>query len=207
MANDKWTDPQKMWDERFGQAEPVYGEQPNAYLRAQAHRLTPGSKILVPGDGYGRNGLWLARQDFQVSTVDLSPVGVERARKSAQAAGLTMTIEEADLATWTWPVGEFDGVASIFLHLPPDLRPQIHARILGALKADGLLIIEAFTPAQLQRSSGGPKQLELLYTAEILQRDFAGAEVLELQEVEINLDEGRLHRGRAAVVHGVFRKQ
>ncbi len=207
MTDDKWASPQKMWDERFGQAEPVYGEQPNAYLRAQAHRLAPGCKILVPGDGYGRNGIWLARRGFQVTTVDLSPVGVERARKSAQAAGLAMTIEEADLATWSWPVGEFEAVASIFLHLPPAIRPQIHARMLGALKPGGLLIIEAFTPAQLQHSSGGPKQLELLYTAEILREDFAAAEVLELLEAETDLDEGHLHRGRAAVVHGVFRRK
>ncbi|HKM80920.1 MAG TPA: class I SAM-dependent methyltransferase [Candidatus Acidoferrum sp.] len=207
MANDKWNNPQKMWDERFAQAEPVYGEHPNAYLCAQAHRLTPGCKILVPGDGYGRNGIWLARQGFRVTTVDLSPIGVERARKSAQAAGLTMSIEEADLAAWNWPVGEFDAVASIFLHLPPDLRPQIHAQMLGALKRGGLLILEAFTPAQLQHSSGGPKQLELLYTTEILQKDFAATEALELLEVKTDLDEGRMHRGRAAVVHGVFRKR
>jgi SAM-dependent methyltransferase len=207
MADEKWANPQKMWDERFAQAEPVYGEQPNAYLHAQAHRLAPGCKILVPGDGYGRNGLWLATQGFRVSTVDLSPVGVERARKSAQAAGLAMSIEEADLATWTWPVGDFDAVASIFLHLPPDLRPHIHGKMLAALKPGGLLIIEAFTPAQLRHSSGGPKQLELLYTAEMLRKDFIGAEELELLEVEIDLDEGSMHRGRAAVVHGVFRKQ
>jgi SAM-dependent methyltransferase len=207
MADGKWANPQNMWDERFAQAEPVYGEQPNAYLRAQAHRLNPRSKVLVPADGYGRNGLWLARQGFQVTTVDLSPVGVERARKSAQASGLVMSIEEADLATWTWPVGDFDAVASIFLHLPPDLRPQIHGKMLAALKPGGLLIIEAFTPAQLQHSSGGPKQVELLYTAEILREDCIGADVLELLEGEIDLDEGRMHRGRAAVVHGVFRKQ
>jgi len=207
MADDKWANPQKMWDERFAQAEPVYGEQPNAYLCAQSLRLTPGCKILVPGDGYGRNGLWLARQGFQVSTVDLSPVGVERAHKSAQAAGLAMSIEEADLATWTWPVAEFDAVASIFLHLPPDIRAQIHAQMLAAVKPGGLLIIEAFTPAQLQHSSGGPRQLDLLCTADILREDFRPAEALELLEVEIDLDEGRLHRGRAAVVHGVFRRQ
>ena len=207
MADDKWANPQKMWDERFAQTEPVYGDQPNAYLRAQAHRFTPGCKILVPGDGYGRNGIWLAKQSFQVTTVDLSPVGVERARKSAQADGLVMSIEEADLATWNWPVGEFDALASIFLHLPPDLRPQIHGHMLGTLKPAGLLIIEAFTPAQLQHSSGGPKQVELLYTAEILRKDFAAAEALELLEAEIDLDEGRMHRGPAAVVHGVLRKQ
>jgi hypothetical protein len=79
--------------------------------------------------------------------------------------------------------------------------------MLAALKPGGLLIIEAFTPAQLQHSSGGPKQVELLFTAEILRKDFVWAEALELQEAEIDLDEGRMHRGRAAVVHGVFRKR
>lgn len=207
MLNDKWANPQKMWDERFAQAESVYGEQPNAYLRAQVYSLTPGCKILVPGDGYGRNGIWLARQGFRVTTVDLSPVGVARARESAHAASLTMAIEQTDLATWIWPVGEFDAVVSIFLHLPPELRPQIHAKMSGALKPGGLLIIEAFTPAQLRHTSGGPKQLELLYTAEILRKDFAASEVLELKEVEVDLDEGHMHRGPAAVVHGVFKKK
>jgi len=207
MANDKWANPQKMWDERFAEAEPVYGEHPNTYLLAQTQRLPRGCKILVPGDGYGRNGIWLARQGFQVSTVDLSSVGVARARQSAQAAGLTMSIEHADLASWTWPVGEYDAVASLFLHLPPELRPQIHAQMLGTLKPGGLLIIEAFSPAQLRHSSGGPKQAELLYTAEVLRTDFVSADVLELQEVEVEIDEGRLHRGRAAVVRGVFRKK
>ncbi len=205
MANEKWANPQKMWDERFTQAEPVYGEQPNAYLRAQSLRLSPACKILVPGDGYGRNGIWLASQGFKVSTVDLSPVGVARARQSAQAASLTMSIEQAELSSWIWPVGEFDAVASIFLHLPPEVRPRVHAKMLGALKPGGLLIIEAFTPAQLRHSSGGPKQVGLLYNDEILRKDFAGAEVLELQELEVEIDEGHMHRGPAAVVHGVFR--
>jgi cyclopropane fatty-acyl-phospholipid synthase-like methyltransferase len=196
-----------MWDERFSQPEAVYGETPNSYLQAQAFWLKPGMKALVPADGYGRNGVWLAKQGLQVHTVDLSPVGVERARKAAQAAGLGMTIELADLSTWNWPVEEFDVAVSIFLHLSPDLRAKINASMLRALRLGGLVIIEAFTPAQRQHSSGGPKQLELLYTADMLRQDFASAEVVELEETEIELDEGHMHRGPAAVVHGVFRKK
>jgi cyclopropane fatty-acyl-phospholipid synthase-like methyltransferase len=206
VASDKWANPQKMWDERFSQPEAVYGETPNAYLQAQAFWLKPGMKVLVPADGYGRNGVWLAKQGLQVHTVDLSPVGVERARKAAQAAGLGMTIELADLSTWKWPVEEFDAAVSIFLHLSPGLRAKINASMLRALRPGGLVIIEAFTPAQLQHSSGGPKQLELLYTADMLRQDFASAEVVELEETEIELGEGHMHRGPAAVVHGVFRK-
>lgn len=204
MANDKWANPQLMWDERFSQVEPVYGEEPNTYLRAQVARLKPNSKVFVPGDGYGRNGLWLARQGFQVHTVDLSPIGVERARKAAETTGVKMIAEQADLSAWNWPENEFDAVAAIYLHLPPGARTKLHEKMFRALRSGGILILEAFTPAQLQHSSGGPKQLDLLYTAEMLREDFAAADVLELEEREIHLDEGRMHRGPAAVVRAVF---
>jgi len=201
------SNPAAMWDERFSQPEPVYGEQPNSYLRAQVGRLPAGASVLVPGDGYGRNGLWLAKQGFRVHTVDLSPIGVERARNSARDAGLSLTIEQADLSTWAWPQNQFDAVFSIFLHLFPDVRPAIHANMLRALLPGGICVLEAFTPAQLKFSSGGPKQVDLLYSAEILRQDFAAAEILALEETTVSLDEGRLHRGPGAVVYGMFRKK
>jgi cyclopropane fatty-acyl-phospholipid synthase-like methyltransferase len=207
MATDKWANPQKMWDERFSQPEPVYGDAPNDFLQAQAFRLQPGMKVLVPGDGYGRNGIWLARQGLQVHTVDLSPVGVKRAQKAARAAGVRMTIELGDLSVWDWPQEELDAVVSIFMHLPPELRVKVHASMLRAVKPGGMVILEAFTPAQLQHSSGGPKQVELLYAADMLRRDFAPAEALELEEKERELDEGRMHRGLASVVRAVFQKK
>lgn len=206
MATDKWANPRAMWDERFSQTEPVYGEKPNGFLQSQAFRLKPGMKVFVPGDGYGRNGIWLAKQSLQVHTVDLSPVGVERATKAARAAGVQITIEQADLSTWKWPFGEFDAVVSIFVHLPPEARTKIHASMLHALKPSGLVILEAFTPAQLQHSSGGPKQVDLLYTTALLRQDFVGAEPLLLEEKEIQLNEGHMHRGSAAVVQAVLRR-
>lgn len=207
MPDDKWANPRKMWDERFSQAEPVYGEEPNAYLREQSARLKQGMKVLVPADGYGRNGVWLAKHGFQVHTVDLSPVGVERARQAAQAAGVQMRIEQADLTAWDWPVSEFDAVTAIFLHLPPDVRPKVHASMLRALKAGGIVILEAFNPGQMKHTSGGPKQVELLYTADMLRRDFALAEAVELEEKEVYIHEGRMHSGPAAVVRAVFKSR
>jgi SAM-dependent methyltransferase len=207
MANDKWANPQLMWDERYSEVEPVYGEEPNAYLRAKVGRLKKGAKVFVPGDGYGRNGLWLAKQGFQVRSVDLSLVGVERARKAATAAGVKMVAEQADLASWNWPENEFDAVAAIFLHLPPALRPRNHQKMLGALKPGGIVILEAFTPAQLRYSSGGPKQLELLYSAEMLREDFSAANALKLEEREVHLEEGHMHSGPAASVRAVFQRK
>jgi SAM-dependent methyltransferase len=206
MHTDKWANPQKMWDERFSQEKPVYGERPNAFLAAQSSRFQPDAKLLVPGDGYGRNGIWLARQGLDVHTVDWSAVGIERARQTAQAAGVRMLIEQGDLSTWRWPLAQFDGVFAIFLHLAPEVRAPIHAAMLRAVKPGGLVVLEAFSPAQLKHTSGGPKQVELLYTVEMLREDFAGAEVVLLEEKETEIQEGHMHNGPAAVVQGIFRR-
>ena len=206
MPNDKWANPQKMWDERFSQHELIYGEKPNAFLAEQSSRFSRGMKLLVPADGYGRNGIWLAKQGFNVHTVDLSPIGVERARKAALAAGANLPIEQADLTTWNWPAKQFDGVLAIFLHLAPSDRTKVHASMLRTAKPGGLIILEAFSPAQLQHNSGGPKQVELLYTAEMLRQDFASADPLLLEEKETHISEGYMHSGSAAVVRAVFRK-
>jgi len=205
MFPDKWANPQAVWDERYGTAEPLFGWKPNVYLEEHVKRLQRGAKILLPGDGYGRNGIWLAKQGFQVHTVDLSPVGVERARQSAQAEGLHMIIEQADLSTWRWPVNEFDAIAEIFLHLPSAVRRVVHASIFRALKPGGIAIIQSFTPGQLQFSSGGPKDVDMLCTAELLREEFAGAEILELEEKTVHLEEGHKHSGLGAVVQAVFR--
>jgi SAM-dependent methyltransferase len=211
MATDKWANPRAMWDERFSQTEPAYGEKPNGFLESQAHRLKPGMKVLVPADGYGRNGIWLAKQGLEVHTVDLSPVGVERARKNAQAAGVKITMEVADLSTWNWPVAEYGAVVAIFLHLPPDARAKVHASMLRALKPGGIVILEAFSPEQLKYKSGGPKDVALLYTAESLSRDFAEEaghmETVLLEEKVVELSEGHMHSGPGAVVRAVFRKR
>jgi SAM-dependent methyltransferase len=203
---DKWANPQKMWDERFSQEKLVYGERPNAFLAEQSSRFQPDAKLLVPGDGYGRNGIWLAQQGFDVHTVDWSQVGVERARQTAQAAGVKMLIEQGDLATWRWPLAQFDAVFTIFLHLPPEVRAPIHASMLRAVKPGGLVVLQAFSPGQLKHTSGGPKQVELLYTPEMLREDFAGAEVLQLEAKETEIQEGHMHSGMASVVQGVFQR-
>jgi len=206
MTQDKWADPKAMWDERFSKAEPVYGHEPNSYVKAQVSRLKPGMKILVPADGYGRNGVWLAKQGFQVHTIDLSPVGVERARKAAQAANVEVKMEVADLASWNWPVYEYDAIVTIFFHLPSQTRARIHGSMVKALKPGGIIILQAFSPEQLRYTSGGPKQVDMLYTPELLRQDFAGTEALELEEKVVQLEEGHMHNGPGAVVQGVFRK-
>lgn len=200
----------EFWDARYGEAEFIYGTAPNAYLASQAKRFAAGQTALVPGDGEGRNSVWLASLGLAVVAVDLSAAGVAKGKRLAEERGVSVDFVCADLTAWQWPVGEFDVVAAIYLHLPCELRPRLHAAMVATLKPGGLLVIEAFTPDQLplqvQYGSGGPNRVDMLFTAELLRADFAGCEPLELAEARIELAEGAKHSGPSAVVRGVFQR-
>lgn len=199
-------DPAAFWDARFAGEDYWYGTAPNAWLAHEARRLRPGGTVLVPADGEGRNGVWLARNGFRVTAVDISARGLEKARRLAERHGVSLELEHADLRSWRWPEACFDGVVAIFAHFGPEVRPVLHRRMLGALVPGGLLLLEAYTPDQLRRGTGGPRDPALLYRAADLRADFAAAELLLLEEVETELAEGIGHRGRSAVVRLIARR-
>jgi cyclopropane fatty-acyl-phospholipid synthase-like methyltransferase len=194
------------WNQRFASADYFYGTEPNAFLVSQRQYLQPGMRALAVADGEGRNGVWLAQQGLEVLSVDASEVGLRKARELAARRGVSLRTQLVELTTWTWPEAEFDVVVAVFIHFPPEHRARMHEKMLRALKPGGVLILEAFTPQQLRYKTGGPPVAEMLYTAQMLHRDFSGAEILQLQETLADLQEGSGHRGTAAVVRLVLRR-
>jgi SAM-dependent methyltransferase len=194
------------WDERYAAGGFQFGEAPNDYLRSQAWRFRPGMRAVVPGDGEGRNGVWLAEQGLAVTSLDWSPVGVAKAEALAAKRGVRLDAVVADVARWDWPAAAFDLAAWIYLHLPPSDRAAACTGVVRALKPGGLLVLECFTPAQQGRRSGGPKDPALLWSREVVEAEFAGFTILELTEGTVLLDEGPRHQGPAEVVRGVLRK-
>jgi cyclopropane fatty-acyl-phospholipid synthase-like methyltransferase len=199
-------DPVTFWDQKYGDDAYFYGKAANAWLVSQAARLRPGMRALSVADGEGRNGVWLAEQGLEVTAVDASAKGIAKARTLAAERGVTVEHIQADLTSWTWPTAAFDVAVAIFAHFTPEHRPGIHRGMLDALKPGGLVLIEAYSPYQHLHRTGGPPDLDMLYTAWRLEQDLQGAEILELAEVTIELQEGRGHSGTSAVVRVVARK-
>jgi SAM-dependent methyltransferase len=193
------------WDERYGAPGFAYGTTPNRWLEARVGDIRPGGRVLSLGEGEGRNAVWLAERGFSVDAVDASSVGLEKARELAARRGVRIRTQVDDLATYRPEPGAYDALVLVFVHLPPTLRSMVHAEGARALRPGGVLILEAFTPLQLGRPSGGPRQAELLYEVATLRSDFPGLDWTVLEEAEIELDEGPFHRGMAAVVRGVGR--
>ena len=192
------------WDQRYAEPGFAFGEAPNAFLAAQKPRFRQGMRALVPGDGEGRNGVWLAELGLNVTTVDASKIGVHKANLLSAERGVTIDAHCADLSVWKWPEAEFDVVAAIYLHFPKADRARMHGRMLAALKPGGILILEGYSPRQLLHrangSVGGPPDPAMLFEPNDLRSDFAAAEIMVLVELEAILAEGKRHTGRSSVV-------
>jgi cyclopropane fatty-acyl-phospholipid synthase-like methyltransferase len=195
------------WDERYAQPGFLFGETPNAFLTSQACRLVPGQSALALADGEGRNGVWLAEQGLRVHAVDASPVALEKSRALADRRGVSLEWEQTDLQDWNWPVAAYDVVAVIFTQfVGPEGRARQFAGIRQALRPGGLLIMQGYTPRQLEYATGGPPHAENMYTEALLREAFGDWEILHLQEHDDVIDEGAGHSGLSALIDLVARK-
>jgi SAM-dependent methyltransferase len=197
----------EFWDRMYAGDAYRFGVEPNAFLASRASAIPKRARVLCIGDGEGRNGVWLARQGFRVTSLDQSPVAARKCAELAARAGVELDCVVGRLPGHALPEAAFDAIVLIFVHLPPPLRQDVHAAALRALAPGGVVILEAFTPAQLGRRSGGARFVEALQTAKALAEDFAALEIRELAELETELDEGEGHRGPAAVVRLVAAKR
>lgn len=199
--------PADTWDKRFAADGYLFGVEPNEWLRKHASVWPLAAKVLCVADGEGRNSTWLASRGLQVDAFDISTVGVSKATQLAKTQGVTVNFEVADCETYHWPEAGYDGVAAIFIQFAdPELRARIFSRIVQSLKPGGILILQGYTPKQLDYRTGGPPQASHLYTEAMLRSAFSEMEVEVLQEYEAELSEGAAHKGHSALIGLVARR-
>jgi SAM-dependent methyltransferase len=194
------------WDEKYQDSEYVYGTSPNAFLKDYLSNVGNHLKILFPCDGEGRNAVYAASLGHEVTAFDFSQSGKEKALKLAKDNQVNIDYHVEDAITFYYGIKDFDLIVFVFAHFLPEVRHLIHQKAKHSLKQGGTILLEAFSPEQLENSSGGPKNPAMLYTEEILTDDFTGLQISTLQKLEAVLDEGPLHQGKASVVRLIARK-
>ncbi|WP_317045797.1 class I SAM-dependent methyltransferase [Brumimicrobium salinarum] len=153
----------EFWDNRYADVDFAYGEAPNEYFKEQLFKLTPG-KILLPGDGEGRNSVCAARSGWEVDAFDISREGKKKADQLAEKHKLSINYQVGALEDLTYPPNTFDVIALIFTHFDPKIRAQYRKEFIRLLKPGGLIISESFSKKHLALNSknpkvGGPKRL------------------------------------------------
>lgn len=194
-----------MWDERYAESEWAYGTEPNDFLVDVAGAIPRHGRVLCLAEGQGRNAVYLAERGHTVTAMDLSEVGLARARELAEKRGVTIDTERGDLADYDLGAARWDAIVSIWAHVPSVLRRALHRRVVRALAPGGVYLLEAYTPEQVQLGTGGPPNPDLCVPVEVLSEELAGL-ILERCEAKRRLvSEGRYHQGESAVVQVVAR--
>lgn len=191
-----------MWDERYSQPGFAYGTEPNEFLAAVAGRI-PIGRVLSLGEGEGRNAAYLAGLGHRVVAVDQSPVGLAKAQRLAADRGLTIETVCDDLDGFLIEPGTWAGIVSIFCHLPRRVRGPVYAAAVRGLQPGGILVLEAYTPQQIGRGTGGPQDPDMLVSLAGLTEELAGLELVHARELDREVREGAYHTGVAAVVQVV----
>jgi len=195
------------WNARYATDDYIFGTAPNVFLASQSALIRPGMRALAIADGEGRNGVWLAEQGAAVHASDVSPLALDKARKLAAARGVAAEFELADVLNWDWPQAAYDLVVAIFSQFaPPPERDRIIAGIRRSLKPGGLLILQGYTPKQIEFGTGGPANPANLYTAALLRTWFGDWDIRHLVEHEDFISEGTHHHGQSALIDLVARK-
>ena len=201
--------PRDFWDRRFAAAGEsfVFGREPNDFLVREAGRLFPDSAVLSVADGEGRNSVFLAKAGHRVDALEFAPAAAAKSRKLAAEQQVEINLLETDVFEWVWPEETYDAVVAIFIQFAaPAQRQVLFDKMMAALKPGGLLLLQGYTPKQLEHGTGGPSAVENLYTESVMLNAFKGHDILLLRVHESVIDEGEGHRGMSALVDVVVQR-
>ncbi|WP_412480142.1 SAM-dependent methyltransferase [Azonexus sp. IMCC34839] len=202
-------DHEAFWSARYRDAgeDYLFGTAPNRFLAEQEALFQPGMQVLSVADGEGRNSVWLAELGCSVTATEISAVALAKAQKLAHGRHVSVDFVQADLLSWNWPQTTYDAIVGIFIQfVGPKERDSLFAAMKQALKPGGVLLLQGYTPKQLEYRTGGPSAVENLYTGELLRQAFDTWEIVLLKEHEAEISEGRAHVGRSALIDLVVRK-
>lgn len=201
---------QHIWNEHFSKEGFMYGLEANAFVQEHAHLIKAQGEVLCLAEGEGRNAIFLAQEDFKVEALDASEVGLSKLLARAKELDLSIKASLTDLAHWQ-PKKHYNAIIATFMHLNEPLRTQTFKRAIDALAPKGYLIMEFFSKDQLLKNfpSGGPKDLQLLYSVEELEPIFDRDDLIvkQLDQEEDVLDEGWGHQGPASLIRVIVQKR
>lgn len=194
------------WDERYAGEEFFYGNEPNDFLKDQFRHIPFGGRVLCLAEGEGRNAVFLATQGYQVTAVDGSQEGLKKLKRLAAERKVKVETHHADLVDFAIEPESWDGIVSIWCHLPRPLRQKVHQASVRGLKQGGVFILEAYRPEQLRFKTGGPSDEQMLMPMIHLKEESADLRLEMIREIEREVREGKGHQGPSAVVQVVARK-
>ena len=201
----------EFWNTRYSDEEYAYGVVPNTFFKETLDKYQLKGKILLPAEGEGRNAVYAAKKGMEVFAFDISPAGKNKADKLAALEKVDIAYKGGEFTQLSLINERYDAAAMIFAHLPPNVLRDYHRLIAERIKPNGFVILEGFSKGHLEinqknPSAGGPKNIDMLFSSEEIQKDFSEFEIILLEEKEVELKEGKFHNGRGKVIRFIGKK-
>ncbi|MGM0613466.1 MAG: class I SAM-dependent methyltransferase [Bacteroidota bacterium] len=195
----------EFWDQRFAESKYKYGKKPNNFFYRYLRSLSPG-RILLPGEGEGRNAVFAARNRWEVTAVDFSIKGKEKAERLATENQVELTYIHKDILDYEYPQHEFDAVSLIFVHLSPEKTATLYKKIYQTLRPGGIFFSQLYSKDQLRYETGGPKNEVMLYSIKELENYLQDFHIKKLKKHERLINEGDMHFGHSSVIDFAAKK-
>ncbi|MDP9795442.1 thioredoxin reductase/SAM-dependent methyltransferase [Catenuloplanes nepalensis] len=185
------------WEQRYERRGHMFSGDPNAHLVSDVAGLVPG-RALDAGCGEGGDAIWLARQGWETTAVDISATALARAAEHAATAGVTVTWEQGDLTEWTPEPGAYDLVSSQFVHMYGHAAEDLYRRLGSGVATGGTLLVvnHSYTDVAQPRLNR-PDLPEMFMTAAQI------AATLKPDEWDIEVAEERTRPANGTTVHDV----
>lgn len=164
------------WNAKYDSSTCLAGREPSSWLVDHADLLDGRGKALDIAMGEGRNTLFAASLGYDAWGVDISDIGVSRAKTLARENKLTIHTQIADLDHYKIDENAYDLITCFYF-----LDRRLFGSIRNGLKPGGILIFETFTVDYLKYS--GFKREWVLEKNE-LREAFPGLKVLDYREVD-----------------------
>jgi SAM-dependent methyltransferase len=196
---------QEFWNKKFSRDGYLYGTKPNQFIKNSYDNFKKSEKVLCLGEGEGRNAIFLAKNGYDVEAIDASDIGLDKLYEQSILENVEIKTSCIDINNWQ-PDKKYGAILFTFMHLQREELKSLLEKIETALKNKGFLVVEVFAKSQLERNSGGPKDLELLYSMDDFRDNIKNLKIHKLEEVTVELDEGKGHQGEASVIRLIAQK-
>ena len=201
----------EMWNDRYSKIDYAYGIKPNQFFLESVNEYELTGNILLPAEGEGRNAVFAAQKGLDVTAFDISTEGKKKALQLAEKAKVKIRYEVGDLFDLDIINEKYGIAALIFAHFPPNVLSKYHEKIADLIADEGIIILEGFSKSHLKLREenpkiGGPNKIEMLFSIDSIKEDFSNFEVIKLEEVEVQLNEGSFHNGLGKVIRFIGKK-
>lgn len=195
----------EFWNKKFGREEYLYGKRINTFIESVCEKFSKNKEVLCVGEGEGRNAVHLAKLGFKVSALDSSDFGFIKLNAFAKAQSVEIKNICCDIKEWK-DSKKYAAIVASYFHIEDEDKKNVFSVLEDALEKDGYLVLEVFSKNQINYSSGGPKDIDLLYDVKGLKEIFKNSIIHTLEETLTTLDEGNGHQGEASVIRLILQK-